>query len=105
MAPIPASRTSRRNPSAQQGASSFPQAVVAIPDQWRQQIAEDRARAGLDFDGDGHSGGQVDELVVDLHLRTIERNPRGEIKLLTFRLAGFAVGTEVLFSRPIRGLV
>ena len=36
--------------------SAFPQAVVRVPRQRREQIADNPARAGFDFDGDGHAG-------------------------------------------------
>ena len=35
--------------------SAFPQAVVRVLRQRREQIADNAARAGLDFDGDGHA--------------------------------------------------
>ena len=37
-------------------ASAFPQAVVRVPRQRREQIADNPARAGPDFDGNGHTG-------------------------------------------------
>jgi hypothetical protein len=36
--------------------SAFPQAVVRVPRQRREQIADNPARPSLDFDGDGHTG-------------------------------------------------
>lgn len=45
------------------------------------------ARASLDLDGDRHAGRQIDHLVLDLHLASFARYPRGIEKLLPF---GFA---------------
>ena len=36
--------------------SAFPQAVVRVPRQRREQIADNPARAGFDLDGDDHAG-------------------------------------------------
>src|SRR5262249_11899685 len=40
--------------------------------QWREQIADDRARAGLDLDRDGHAGREIDDVAVDLHTRAVQ---------------------------------
>jgi len=47
--------TSFRAPASFAG-SAFPQTVLRVPHQRREQIADNPARAGLDFDGDGHAG-------------------------------------------------
>ena len=36
--------------------SAFAQALLFVSHQWREQIADDRTRAGLDLDRDGHAG-------------------------------------------------
>lgn len=50
----------------------FSQSVVFEHDEWRQQITDDPARAGLNFDGHRHTWLESDELVFDLHVRTVE---------------------------------
>ena len=40
--------------------SSLAQTLVFVANKWREQIADDAARAGLDLDGDGHSGREID---------------------------------------------
>ena len=72
--------------------SPLAQAVVPVSQQGREQVADDTARAGLDLDGHRHAGRQIDQLVVDLHLRAVERDARRIDQLLARRLArGFVV--------------
>jgi len=59
---------------------------VLVPGQRRKQIADDPARASLDLDRHRHAGTKLDELVLYLHVRTVERNSRGIFQLLTSRL-------------------
>ena len=47
-----------------------------MPQNRREQIVDDPTRAGLDLDGDGHAGREVEQLVVDLHAGLIERDAR-----------------------------
>lgn len=54
----------------------------------RRQIFDDAAPAGLDLDGDRHPQREADGLVLDLHLRAVERDARGIDQFLSLRLAG-----------------
>src|SRR5215831_5613060 len=67
---------------------SLAQALLLVSQQWRQQKFDDAPRAGLDLDRDRHSGRQVDEAIVDLHLCLVKRYARRVEKLLTLRFAG-----------------
>jgi hypothetical protein len=67
--------------------SAPPQALLPIAQQRRPQICDDPARTGLDLDGNGHARRGIDELVFDLQLGLIERNPRRVEKLLSLRFA------------------
>src|ERR1700730_3745248 len=55
---------------------SFAQAILAVFAQGGEQITDDAALAGLDLGGDRHAGRQVDHLVLDPHLATVERDAR-----------------------------
>ena len=44
-----------------------------VPGEGREQIANQPARAGVDFNSDSHAGRQRTELVLDLHLHLIAR--------------------------------
>src|SRR5437660_4468713 len=44
------------------------QALLLVPQQRREQVVEDGARTGLDFDRHGHPRREVYELVLDFHL-------------------------------------
>src|SRR5262249_37190197 len=83
--------------------SAFAQNLLAVAKQRRQNIADDRARAGLDLHRHRHAGGQLDHPVVDLHFGAVERDARAVAKLLALRLAGLVrcpqrtiVGTVLL---------
>src|SRR3979411_147926 len=66
----------------------LPQGFLPVFCQRREQVADDSARTCLELDRHGHSGAELDALLVDLHLRAVKRDARGILKLLTFRLAG-----------------
>src|SRR3984893_10839735 len=66
----------------------LPQGFLLISCQRREQIADHSARTRLDLDRHSHSGAELDELLVHLHVRAVERDARGIFQLLTFRLAG-----------------
>jgi hypothetical protein len=51
---------------------SFSERLLFVAEYGGEQIIDDLAGTGLDLDGDGHAGGEVDEIVVDLHLRLAE---------------------------------
>src|SRR5262245_23509621 len=70
-------------------ASPFVQCLLPVTQQRRQQVAQDRARTGLYFHRCRHAGRQVDDAVIDLHLRAVERDARGVVELLALRLARF----------------
>src|SRR5216683_6971260 len=76
------------------GALPLAQDLVPVAQQRRQEVAQDRPRAGLDFDRYRHAGRQIDHLLVDLHLRTVQRNTGAVVQFLALRLAG-------LVSRPL----
>src|SRR5437763_1314865 len=56
---------------------SLPQDLLFVPEKRRKQIAQHRARTGLDLRGDCHAKAEIDKLVLDLHLGAIKRNARG----------------------------
>ena len=58
-----------------------------VPDEAREQIANQAARAGVDFNSDSYAGHQRNELVLDLHLGLIERNACGVNEFLSPRFA------------------
>lgn len=63
----------------------LPQTLMPIAQQQRHQIFDQPPGPRLDLGGDGHPRREVDELVLDLHLPTLERDP-GRIKqFLPFR--------------------
>lgn len=61
---------------------------MLVPHQRRQQIFDDAPQPGLDLDRHRHTGRQVDQLVLDLHLRAVERDAGGVEQFLPLRLAG-----------------
>lgn len=63
---------------------------------WREQIFDHAAGAGLDLDGDSHAGGEVDEAVVDLHLGLVEGDLGHVDELLALGLAGFILSAGLL---------
>src|SRR5690348_18188414 len=70
--------------------------------QWGKQVADDAARAGFDLDRDRHSGREIDGLILDLHLRTVERYTRSVNELLTLRLAAACFRALRLLDRLVR---
>jgi len=68
---------------------SLPQTLVLVSQERRHQIFDQAPRTGLDLDGDGHAGGQIDHPALDLKLRPIERDARRIHKFLALRLACF----------------
>ena len=52
--------------------SPFAQALLFVASERGQQIADDPAGSGLDFDGYGHAGRKIDALVLDLHLAAVD---------------------------------
>src|SRR5215469_16774400 len=76
------------------GYSSLTQRLLPVAAQWRQQIAQNDSRSGLDLDRHSHAGYQIDHPAVDLHLCAVKRNSRGVIQLLALRLTALARGSE-----------
>src|SRR5262249_41350324 len=76
-----------RRPRVSAERSAFAQTLVFVANERRKQVTDDAAQAGLDLDGDGHSGREIDAFVFDLHLGAVERDPGGISQLLAFRLA------------------
>lgn len=83
--------------------SPYRQRLVPVFEQGREKIFDHAARPGLDFDGHGYAGREIDELVVDLHLRFVERHARGVDEFLAFRLAAVAGGVRRLLAALIPG--
>ena len=83
--------------------STLVHTFLLVPQQRRQQIRNHGTRTRLDFDGNCHSRREVGDRVIDLDLRPVERNPRGENEFLPF---GFAAAFAFRAIRPVvvRGL-
>src|SRR5262249_12233781 len=76
------------------GSSALAQHVFLIAPQWRQQVAQDGALAGLDLGRDRHARRQIHRAAVDLHEGPVERDARTVIQFLSGRFAGVALGAE-----------
>lgn len=50
----------------------LPQRLLPISCDGREKVADDPARAGLDFDRHRHARAEFDELVLHLHVRAVE---------------------------------
>jgi hypothetical protein len=87
---------------AGRGISPLPQRLLLILEQRREQIAHHRALAGLDLHRHRHAGREIDHLVLDLHLRAVERDPRGIEQFLAFRLARGVVRAGHLVVRLLQ---
>ena len=74
------------------GRLSFVQRFLSVTKQRRQKIAQDRPRSCLDFHRCRHAGRQIDDTVIDPHLRMVERNARGVVELLALGLAAVTLG-------------
>src|SRR2546423_10858781 len=62
--------------------SALAQALLLVPQQRREQVVEDGARAGLDFDRHGHPRREIYHLVLDFHLGAVERYARSVNELV-----------------------
>lgn len=69
------------------GSLSFPERLLPVSCKRREKVADDSARAGLDLDRHRHAGAELDELVLHLHVRAVERDVRRIFQLLAFWLA------------------
>ena len=79
---------SNRRPITGTNFLSFAQDFLLVSEQRRKQITDDPTRARLNLDSDGHARGQIDELVLHLHLGAIKRDARRVVELLAVRFAG-----------------
>src|SRR5258708_36916526 len=80
--PLPANRWAAIAPGPSCKALSFSQAVVSVFHQRREKITQQTARASFDLHRHGHPGSQIDQAVVNLHLRPIKRPARRKTKVL-----------------------
>src|SRR3981081_1473674 len=91
--PSTASATSRRaKRRSREARSSLAQGLLFVARERREQIADDAARTGLDLDGDGHPGREIDRLAFDLHPGPVERHARGVGQILALRFAAACFG-------------
>src|SRR5712675_2540500 len=97
------SRRAKRPPSETR--SSLAQALLLVARERREQIADDAARTGLDLDGDGHPGREIDRLAFDLHPGPVERHARGVGQILALRFAAACFGALRLVARLVLRLV
>src|SRR5947207_6453043 len=74
------------------------QDFLSVAEQGRNEIAQDAARASLDLHRYRHARRQIDETIVDLHLRAVERDARALVQLLTLGLAA-------VVRRPHRSVI
>src|ERR1700704_550270 len=104
--PSTASATSRRaKRRSREARSSLAQALLFVARERREQIADDAARTGLDLDGDGHPGREIDRLAFDLHPGPVERHARGVGQILALRFAAACFGALRLVARLVLRLV
>ena len=62
----------RLSVSRDRSGSTFAQRFLSVFQHRRQEVADDSARARFDLDRNSHTGGQIDELILDLHLSAVE---------------------------------
>lgn len=74
---------------------------MPVGQHWRKQVADDAARAGLDFHRYRHSGRQIDHLVLHQHLSAGERDARGIKQVAVAWLAGRIVRFAVFGIRRL----
>src|SRR5438874_2440327 len=86
-------------------ASPFSQAFVSVSHQRREEITQKTTRASFYFNGHGHAGSQIDQSIVNLHLRTIKRYARGKTQILSFWFARRVVGTWIFFTGTVNRLI
>src|SRR5207249_4486466 len=72
----------------------FPQGLLLVSCQRREEIADYFSRACLDLDRHGHSRPKLDEFLIYLHGRAVKRDTSGVLQLLAFRLAAARRGAH-----------
>ena len=75
---------------------SFSQDFLLVSHERREQIADDPARPCLDLDRDRHARTEIDEAVLDLHLRAVEGDTRGVAQFLAFRFAAGGLSSSLI---------
>ena len=63
---------------------SLAQAILLVFAQWREQVTDDATLTRLDLGGDCHAGRQAYGFILNLHVRSVERDARSVHLALIF---------------------